>query len=49
MAKYGKWIGAGLGLALGGPLGALVGLFIGSIFDNIPVYYTNLRAHETPR
>ena len=27
MAKYGKWIGAGLGLALGGPLGALFGLF----------------------
>ena len=35
MAKYGKWIGAGLGLALGGPLGALFGLFIGSMFDNI--------------
>jgi len=35
MAKYGKLIGAGLGLALGGPLGALFGLFIGSMFDNI--------------
>lgn len=34
MAKYGKWIGAGLGFALGGPLGALFGLFIGSAFDN---------------
>jgi len=34
MAKYGKWIGAGLGLALGGPLGALFGLFIGSMFDH---------------
>lgn len=34
MAKYGKWIGAGLGFVLGGgPLGALIGLFIGSIFD----------------
>lgn len=36
MAKYGKWIGAGLGFVLGGgPLGALLGLFIGSMFDNI--------------
>ena len=34
MAKYGKWIGAGLGLALGGPLGALFGLFIGSMFPS---------------
>lgn len=31
MAKYGKWIGAGLGFVLGGPLGALFGLFMGSI------------------
>lgn len=38
MAKYGKWIGAGLGLALGGPLGALFGLFIGSMFDNIQTH-----------
>lgn len=35
MAKFGKWIGAGLGFAMGGPLGALLGLFIGSMFDNI--------------
>lgn len=35
MAKYGKWIGAGLGFAMGGPLGALLGLFIGSMYDNI--------------
>lgn len=35
MAKYGKWIGAGLGFAMGGPLGALFGLFLGSMFDNI--------------
>lgn len=34
MAKYGKWIGAGLGFAMGGPLGALLGLFVGSMFDN---------------
>lgn len=34
MAKFGKWIGAGLGFVLGGPLGALFGLFMGSAFDN---------------
>ena len=36
MAKFGKWIGAGLGFVLGGgPLGALLGLFIGSVFDDM--------------
>ena len=35
MAKYGKWIGAGLGFVLGGPLGALLGLFIGSTLENV--------------
>lgn len=34
MAKYGKWIGAGLGFVMGGPLGALLGLFLGSAFDS---------------
>ena len=34
MAKYGKWIGAGLGFVLGGgPIGALLGFFIGSALD----------------
>lgn len=37
MAKFGKWIGAGLGFVLGGPLGALFGLFMGSALDNIDV------------
>lgn len=37
MAKYGKWIGAGIGFIMGGPLGALFGLFMGSAFDNIDV------------
>lgn len=40
MAKYGKWIGAGLGFVLGGPLGALFGLFIGSVFDNNETFET---------
>ena len=33
MAKYGKWIGAGLGFVAGGPIGALLGFVIGSAFD----------------
>ncbi len=34
MAKFGKWIGGGLGWALGGgPIGALLGFAIGSMFD----------------
>lgn len=41
MAKYGKWIGAGLGFAMGGPLGALLGLFIGSMFDNVKTITVN--------
>ncbi len=33
MAKFGKWIGGGLGWVLGGPIGALVGFAIGSVLD----------------
>lgn len=33
MAKYGKWVGGGLGWALGGPIGALLGFAIGSMID----------------
>jgi DnaJ like chaperone protein len=33
MAKFGKWVGLGLGWALGGPLGGILGLAVGSIFD----------------
>jgi len=35
MAKYGKWIGGGLGWAFGGPIGALLGFAFGSMFDNM--------------
>ncbi len=35
MAKFGKWIGAGLGFAGGGPIGALLGFAVGSFFDNV--------------
>ena len=33
MAKYGKWIGGGLGWALMGPLGGVLGFAVGSMFD----------------
>lgn len=33
MAKFGKWIGLGLGWALGGPVGGILGLAVGSMFD----------------
>jgi DnaJ like chaperone protein len=35
MAKFGKWVGAGLGWVLGGgPIGAIIGLSLGWMFDN---------------
>ena len=33
MAKFGKWIGAGLGWTFGGPLGAILGFAFGSFID----------------
>lgn len=33
MARYGRWIGGGLGWAFGGPIGALFGFLIGSAFE----------------
>ncbi len=33
MAKFGKWIGAGLGWTFGGPLGAILGFAFGSFLD----------------
>ncbi|MBN2480801.1 MAG: TerB family tellurite resistance protein [Bacteroidales bacterium] len=33
MAKFGKWIGAGLGWTIGGPIGALLGFAFGSVLD----------------
>lgn len=35
MAKYGKWIGGGLGWVLGGPIGGIVGFMFGSMFDGL--------------
>lgn len=33
MAKFGKWIGAGLGAFAAGPIGAIIGFVVGSAFD----------------
>jgi DnaJ like chaperone protein len=33
MAKYGKWIGGGLGWVMGGPIGGILGFIFGSMFD----------------
>jgi len=33
MAKFGKWIGGGLGWAVGGPIGGILGFVLGSVFD----------------
>ncbi|NOX48817.1 MAG: DnaJ domain-containing protein [Chlorobi bacterium] len=35
MAKYGKWIGLGLGVAMAGPLGAVLGFVFGSMYDKM--------------
>ncbi|MCD4664643.1 MAG: TerB family tellurite resistance protein [Bacteroidales bacterium] len=35
MAKYGKWVGLGLGWTLGGPIGGILGLVFGSMFDGM--------------
>ncbi|MEA3448336.1 MAG: TerB family tellurite resistance protein [Bacteroidota bacterium] len=40
MAKYGKWLGGGLGFVLGGPIGALLGFAVGSFFDSSSVSVT---------
>ncbi len=37
MAKFGKWLGGGLGWAFGGPLGGLLGFALGSLFDTASV------------
>jgi DnaJ like chaperone protein len=34
MAKFGKWIGAGLGAFAAGPIGAIIGFVVGSAIDN---------------
>ncbi len=48
MAKFGKWIGAGLGWAItGGPIGAVIGLGLGWMFDNTSQSETTGTFHKT--
>ena len=50
MAKFGKWIGGGLGWAFGGPIGALLGYAIGSMVDNAKrVDFDTLQGHGGQR
>ncbi len=45
MAKYGKWIGGGLGWVLGGPIGGLIGFMFGSMFDGMQ---TGVYQYQSP-
>ena len=50
MAKFGKWIGGGLGWAFGGgPIGALIGFAIGSAIDNATEGGKEYTSHKTRR
>jgi DnaJ like chaperone protein len=35
MAKYEKWLGAGIGMAMGGPIGGVMGFIAGSLFGSM--------------
>jgi len=48
MAKYGKWVGLGLGWAMGGPIGGILGLVFGSMFDGMQRGTYEYRADEHP-
>ena len=41
MAKFGKWLGGGLGWAFGGPIGAIIGFALGSVLDDTKVVVNN--------
>jgi DnaJ like chaperone protein len=41
MAKFRKWLGAGLGWTFGGPIGAMIGLGLGWILDNASEHEVN--------
>jgi len=52
MAKFGKWIGLGLGWAFGGPVGGIVGLALGSLLDSsssAEVHSETIRTGNTRR
>jgi DnaJ like chaperone protein len=48
MAKYGKWVGLGLGWALGGPIGGILGLVFGSMYDGMQSGTYEYRGGEHP-
>jgi len=48
MAKFGKWLGSGLGWAMGGPIGAIIGFAIGSMVDNATVAVTRFDPSMPP-
>lgn len=50
MARFGKWIGGGLGWVVGGPIGGLLGFLVGSFFDDskVETYTTTDRSITTP-
>lgn len=48
MAKFGKWLGGGLGWALGGPVGAILGFAIGSFLDESNVTVQTSRSGNLP-
>ncbi|MBN2264155.1 MAG: TerB family tellurite resistance protein [Prolixibacteraceae bacterium] len=47
MAKFGKWIGAGLGAFAGGPIGAIIGFVVGSAFDKGTSALNNQQYQQT--
>ncbi len=48
MAKFGKWVGLGLGWAVGGPIGGILGLALGSMFDGSTITTdTRGRIHQS--
>jgi len=49
MAKFGKWIGGGLGWAVGGPIGAIFGFMIGSAIDGSTNKTTTYERPKFPR
>ena len=47
MAKFGKWIGGGLGWVVGGPIGAIIGFTIGSLIETPDLTKTTGRKTTT--
>lgn len=48
MAKYGKWIGLGLGWAFGGPIGGILGLVFGGMYDGMQGDASTQRGNGSP-